>query len=96
MDGEVNARLMAIISLGITWFTAGATGLAAEIAHATFGAQVNDSVLIFAAGAALTIGTGIFAFTFKLLLDVRTSQTRLEENVKEHERDIDDLKRGKP
>jgi hypothetical protein len=96
MNGEVDSRLMALITLGISWFTAGATGLAAEFAHLTLGAQVNDSFLIFLAGAALTIGTGIFAFTFKLLLDVRTSQTRLEENVKEHERDIDELKKGHP
>lgn len=81
---------MALLSLGVTWFTVGAVGFAVETAHVV-AAQVNDSFLIFLAGSALTIGTGIFAFTFKLLLDVRTSQTRLEEQVKDNERRIEKL-----
>lgn len=82
---------MALISLGISWFTMGAAALVVEVAHVVTAAQVNDSFLIFLAGSALAIGTGIFAFTFKLLLDVRTSQTRLEEQVKDNERRIENL-----
>lgn len=82
---------MALLSLGISWFTAGAATLAVETVHVVTAAHVNDGFLIFLAGSALTIGTGIFAFTFKLLLDVRTSQTRLEEQVKDNERRIEHL-----
>lgn len=83
---------MALIALGISWFTAGAAALAVETVHVVTAAQVNDGFLIFLAGSALTIGTGIFAFTFKLLLDVRTSQTRLEERVEQHADDIREIK----
>jgi hypothetical protein len=92
IPAQIDARLVSFLCCGIISFTAGAAGFAAEVARVV-GTQVNDGYLIFIASAALTIGTGIFAYTFKLLLDVRTSQTRLEEQMKENTRRIDDMEK---
>lgn len=90
IPAEVDSRLMAYLALGVAWFTAGASALAVEFVHVV-AAQVNDSLLVGVALLALSTGTAIFAWVFKLLLDVRTSQTRSEEQVKEHDRRLTHL-----
>lgn len=86
---EIAAKLMMLTAIGIAWFTAGATTLAAEITHAVLGAQVNDSLLVGVALFALTTGTAIFAWVFKLLLQVKDGQTRTDTRLDDLEARLD-------
>lgn len=75
---EIATKMMTLTAIGIAWFTTGAASLAVEATRAVVGAQVNDSLLVGVALFALSTGTAIFAWVFKLLLQVKDGQTRLE------------------
>lgn len=63
-------KIVVAFSAAFTMFTAGAVGFAMEMANTVLAAQVSDGLILLLAGTALTVGTSIFAYTFKKLMDV--------------------------
>lgn len=63
-------KIAIAIAAGATMFTAGAAAAAVEMLDTILASQLSDNMILLLAGTALTVGTGIFAFTFKKLMDV--------------------------
>lgn len=63
-------KTVVAVAAGVTMFTAGASAIVVEVANVVYASQLSDNMILLLAGTALTVGTGIFAFTFKKLMDV--------------------------
>ncbi len=87
---DAAGHAMVWLAAAVLTFTSGATGLFAATVHLV-AAQIPDAYLVALAAAALAAGTGMFAWTFKLILQMRDQITELRSAGRSNEKDITDL-----
>ncbi len=75
---ELAGKAVTVFAAGVVTFTSGATGAIGIVTHAFTAAQIPDGYLIALASAALMAGTGMFAWTFKLILQMRDTLADLK------------------
>ena len=87
---DLLTHIAATLAAGVVLFTSGATGLLATTIQ-TVAAQIPDGYLFALAASALAAGTAMFAWTFKLILQMRDSITELRTETKALTKDVSDL-----
>lgn len=85
---EAFAKALLLGLAGIVTFTSGATGFVATVPRMVVGAQIPDWLAVVLAGSALTIGTGLFAWVGKMLLEVRDMARDDHRYIKRLMRDV--------
>lgn len=69
-DELLEKVIVALVASAVA-FASGVTGLVATAQRSLFGAQIPDWLAISLAAAALSVGTGLFAFAAKMLMEIR-------------------------